>query len=82
MIAMLVFQCDIGFVPEGVMTTVCGSDGQWTPNPGGIACSPRPTQTFSQTFSQKSIPIQTSTPTGPGENKLHFTFVLKDVCVM
>ena len=36
------------------MTAVCESDGQWTPNPGGVTCSPSPTQTFT--------PTQTSTP--------------------
>ena len=62
--SVVVFQCDPGFVPDGQMTAVCGSDGQWTPNPGGVSCSPRPTQTFTQTFT----PTETSTPTGPGEN--------------
>ena len=23
------------------MTAVCGRDGQWSPNPGNITCSPR-----------------------------------------
>ena len=69
--SVVVFQCDPGFVPEGVMTAVCGSDAQWSPNPGGVTCSPRPTPTFMQTFSWASIPTQTSTPTGPGENE-HF----------
>ena len=48
------------------MTAVCESDGQWTPNPGGVTCSLRPTQTFTQA----ATPTQTSTPTGPGENQL------------
>ena len=26
------------------MTAVCGRDGQWTPNPGNVTCSPRQTQ--------------------------------------
>ena len=72
--SVVVFQCDPGFVPVGVLTVVCGSDGQWTPNPGSITCSPRPTQTFTQTFTQvpmqASTPTQTSTPTGPGKNQL------------
>ena len=80
--SVVVFQCNPGFVPEGEMTAVCGSDGQWTPNPGGVTCSPRPTQTFTQTFTQvptqastqaptqASTPTKTSTPTGHGENKL------------
>ena len=63
--SVVVFQCDSGFVPEGEMTAVCGSDGQWTPDPGGVTCSPVPTQTFTQTFT----PTETSTPTRPGENK-------------
>ena len=69
--SVMVFQCDPGFVSEGVMTAVCESDGQWTPNLGGVTCSLRPTQTFMQAFTEASIPIQTSTPTGPGEND-HF----------
>ena len=60
--SVAVFQCDPGFVPEGVMTAVCGSDSQWTPSPGGVTCSPRPTQI--------PIPTQTSTPTGPGKKEL------------
>ena len=70
--SVVVFHCDPGFVPEGVMTAVCGRDGQWTPNPGGVTCSPRPTQVITlaspQTTILVSTPIQTSTPTG--ENKL------------
>ena len=66
--SVVVFQCDIGFVPEGMMTAVCGSDGQWTPNQGGITCSPRPTQNFTQASTeaptQASMPTQTPTPTG------------------
>ena len=72
--SVAVFQCDPGFVPEGEMTAVCGSDGQWTPNPGGVTCSLRPTQTFTQTFTEASIltPRLSATPhpTGPGENQL------------
>ena len=80
--SVVVFQCDPGFVPEGEMTAACGSDGQWTPNPGSITCSPVPTQTFTQTFTQvhtqastqaptqASTPTKTSTPTGHGENEL------------
>ena len=80
--SVVVFQCDPGFVPEGVMTAVCAGDGQWTPNPGGVTCSPRPTQTFTQTVTQvptqastqaptqASTPTKTSTPTGHGENEL------------
>ena len=61
--SVVVFKCDPGFVSEGVMIAVCGSDGQWTPNPGGVTCSPRPTQTFTQA----STPTQTPTPTGKNE---------------
>ena len=38
------------------MTAVCGRDGQWTPNPGGVTCSPRPT------FTETATPTETSTP--------------------
>ena len=69
--SVVIFQCDLGFVPEGAMTAVCESDGQWIPNPGGVTCSPRPTQVITlaspQTTILVSTPIQTSTPTG--ENK-------------
>ena len=74
----VVFQCDPGFVPEGEMTAVCGSDGQWTPNLGGVTCSPRPTPTFTQTFTEASIVTPSATPdfTTPGESKfLQFTFI-------
>ena len=66
----MVFQCDPGFVPEGEMTAVCGRDGQWTPSPGGVTCSPRPTPTSTQTFTQTSIVTSTSDPTGAGESQL------------
>ena len=69
--SVVVFQCDSGFVPEGEMTTVCGSDGQWSPNPGGVTCSPRPTQNFTQVSTeaptQASTPTQTLSPTGKNE---------------
>ena len=61
--SVVMFQCDQGFVPEGEMIAVCGSDVQWTPNPGGVTCSPRPTQTFTQA----STSTQTLTPTGKNE---------------
>ena len=65
------FQCDSGFVPEGEMTAVCGRDGQWTPNPGGVTCSPGPTQTFTQASTEAPtlalMPTQTPTPTGKSE---------------
>ena len=72
--SVVVFQCDPGFIPEGVMTAVCGRDGRWTPNPGGVSCSPRPTPTFTQaltqTPTQASMPTKALTPTGCGENEL------------
>ena len=54
--SVVVFQCDPGFVPEGEMISVCGSDGQWTPDPGDVTCS-------------FVLPTVTSSATGPGENK-------------
>ena len=80
--SVAVFQCDPGFVPEGMMTAVCGSDSQWTPNPRDVTCSPRPTPTSTQTFTQTStqaltqtptqasMPTKALTPTGRGENEL------------
>ena len=65
--SVAVFQCDPGFVPEGEMTAECGSDGQWTPNPRGVTCSPRPTQMFTQIVTQVSILTSGSTSTGPGK---------------
>ena len=60
--SVVLFWCNSGFVPEGVMVSVCGRDGQWTPNPGGVTCSPRLTLT--------PTPTQTSTSTEPGEKEL------------
>ena len=60
--SMVVFQCDSGFVPEGVMTAVCGRDGQWFPDPGGITCSPRPVPTSTQTFTEAFILTPSATP--------------------
>ena len=57
---VVVFQCRLEFVPEGEITAVCGSDGQWTPNPGDITCSPRPTPTQTSTFTQATTPTETS----------------------
>ena len=65
--SVVVFQCDPGFVPVGEMTAVCGSDSQWTPNPGGVTCSPRP----APTFTQATTPTLTSTPTSKNYT-LHF----------
>ena len=69
--SVVVFQCDPGFVPEGEMTAVCGRDGQWTPNPGGVTCSPGPTQTFTQT----ATPTQTSSPTSKNYTLCFITYV-------
>ena len=74
----MVFQCDPGYVPEGEMTAVCASDGQWTPNPGGVTCSPgptptpTPTPTQTQTFTEALMftPSSTLDFTGPGEDQL------------
>ena len=66
------FQCDSGFVPEGVMTAVCESDGQWTPNSGNVICSPRPTPTSTQT-TQTSTPTQTPIPTSENQFLLLFS---------
>ena len=69
--SVVVFQCDPGFVPVGEMTTVCGRNGQWTPNPGDVTCSPGPTQTFIQASTeaptQASTLTQAPTPTGRNE---------------
>ena len=32
------FQCAAGLVPTGVETTVCESDGRWTPDPANHGC--------------------------------------------
>ena len=68
--SVVVFQCDPGFVPEGVMTAACGRDGQWTPNPGGVTCGPVPTPAFTQTFTKVLVLTPGSTPTGPGKTVL------------
>ena len=70
--SVVVFWCNPGFVPGGEMTAVCGSDSQWTPNPGGVTCSPRPTPTSTQTSTETSVVTPSATPdsTGPGESQL------------
>ena len=77
--SVVVFQCDSGFVPESMMTAVCGRDGQWTPNPGGVTCSPRPTPRPTPTLTEASILTPSATPdfSGPGESQflqLHFIY--------
>ena len=82
--SVVMFQCDPGFVPEGVITAVCDSGGQWTPNPGGVTCSPRPTptptqtfrQTSTQTFTEASIVTSTSDPPGESQLLLLYNFTL------
>ena len=32
----IVYQCLPGFLPEGRMTSVCGEDGRWNPDPQGL----------------------------------------------
>ena len=66
--SVVVFQCNPGFVPEGEMTTVCGRDGQWSPNPGGVTCSPTPIVTPTQ--SSILTASSATDPTGPGESEL------------
>ena len=34
----ITYQCDDGLTPEGIMTAVCGEDGEWRPNPGDVEC--------------------------------------------
>ena len=36
----LTFQCNSGFTPIGVMSSVCKSNGTWSPDPGTVQCSP------------------------------------------
>ena len=73
--SVAVFQCDPGFVPEGEMTAVCGRNGRWIPDPGGITCSPIPTPTSTQTSTQtftEAIFTPSSMPdfTEPSESQL------------
>ena len=34
----IVYQCQSGFLPEGEMTSVCGGDGRWNPDPVTLLC--------------------------------------------
>ena len=34
----IVYQCQSGLLPEGNMTSVCGEDGMWNPNPATLMC--------------------------------------------
>ena len=33
------YQCDMGFVPEGVMTSICMESGEWAPDPAEVECT-------------------------------------------
>ena len=35
----IVYQCQSGFLPEGKMTSVCGGDGRWNPDPATLICN-------------------------------------------
>ena len=61
--SVVVFQCDSGFVPEGEITAVCGRDSRWTPDPGDVTCSPRPTPASTQTTTQTPTEAPTRAPT-------------------
>ena len=51
------------------MTAVCGMNGQWTPNLGGVTCSPRPTPTFTHIQADMQD-IATESSIGPVSNTL------------
>ena len=34
----IVYQCRSGLQPEGRMTSVCGGDGRWNPDPTTLIC--------------------------------------------
>ena len=34
----IVYQCQSGLLPEGRMTSVCGGDGRWNPDPATLMC--------------------------------------------
>ena len=34
----IVYQCQSGLQPEGRMTSVCGGDGRWNPDPATLLC--------------------------------------------
>ena len=36
--SMVAFFCNEGLIPEGRFTTVCASNGSWTPNPDDLVC--------------------------------------------
>ena len=34
----IVYECRSGLLPEGRMTSVCGRDGRWNPDPANLLC--------------------------------------------
>ena len=32
------YQCQTGLLPEGNITSVCGGDGRWNPDPATLMC--------------------------------------------
>ena len=34
----IAYQCQSGLLPEGRITSVCGEDGRWTPDPANLIC--------------------------------------------
>ena len=36
--SQIVYQCQSGLLPEGRMTSVCGGDGRWNPDPTTLIC--------------------------------------------
>ena len=36
--SQIVYQCQSGFLPDGRMTSVCGGDGRWNPDPATLIC--------------------------------------------
>ena len=46
----IVYQCQSGFLPEGRMTSVCGSEGRWNPDPATLMCK-------GKTYAYNQIPL-------------------------
>lgn len=36
--SQIVYQCQSGLLPDGRMTSVCGEDGMWDPDPATLMC--------------------------------------------
>ena len=36
--SQIAYWCQSGFLPEGRMTSVCGEDGRWNPDPATLLC--------------------------------------------